>query len=389
MPSPTSPHWIDTAEALAAAAESWRRHEAIGLDTEFVRERSFFPRLGLIQISDPSAVFLVDPQALDDLGPLEEILRDREVVKVAHSCSEDMEVLFHRFGSFPQPLFDTQIAASLGGLEASMSYQRLVHELLDEEVVTGETRTDWLQRPLSPAQSSYAASDVTFLLPLYHRLHHALQEKGRLSWVLEESRRLENPARFLPDPERCHLRLSHGGLDRRQLAALQALASWRERQARNRDLPRSFVLRDSSLLALARRLPRRLEDMERIPDLHPRQARRHGESLLALVRTVRRIPERELPAPPPTLPRQEWVKKVLGRMQEVVHGKARELDLPASVLASRKDIKELLVHHLHDDHGPPPPPFDGWRWQILGPPLIAALEEVRRQGVLPPRAAAL
>lgn len=385
MAEPAATHWIDTPASLASAAESWRRHRAVGLDTEFVRERTFFPRLGLIQISDPAGVYLVDPVALEDLAPVAELLRDPQVVKVAHSCSEDMEVLFHRFGDFPRPLFDTQIAAALGGLDASMSYQRLVRELLDRDVATGETRTDWTQRPLSRAQVEYAASDAAQLLPLYRRLRQQLEARGRLPWALEESERLEDPARFLPDPEDCHRRLRSGELDRRQLAALQALASWRERAARKRDLPRNFVVRDATLMALAKRLPETVEEVARAPDLHPGQARRHGETLVSLLRKVRAMPASELPSQPPQLPRREWVKKILGQMQEVVQRQARELDLPAPVLASRREIKDLLVHLLYGEGAPLPPPFDGWRWDVLGEPILALLEEARRQGLLPER----
>src|SRR5688572_15636970 len=201
----TPVEWVDTPEALAAAAARWAQAPAVGIDSEFVRERTFYPRLGLLQVSDGQRSSLVDPVALEDLEPLRQVLADPTIVKVAHSPSEDMEVLFHRFGEFPTPLFDTQAAAALAGLESAMSYQRLVRELLGVELTKGETRTDWLRRPLSPAQVEYAAQDVELLLPLYERLRPRLEENGRLPWLLEEAHRLREATRFLPPPETAYL----------------------------------------------------------------------------------------------------------------------------------------------------------------------------------------
>jgi len=170
--------WIDTPDALAAAAARWRKAPALGIDTEFVRERTFYPRLGLLQVSDGTRSALIDPVALPDLEPLREVLADPAIVKVAHSPSEDLEVLFHRFGEFPSSLFDTQAAAAFIGLDAAMSYQRLVRELLAVELDKAETRTDWLRRPLSDAQVHYAAQDVELLLPLHELLRARLEAWG-------------------------------------------------------------------------------------------------------------------------------------------------------------------------------------------------------------------
>lgn len=379
LPEPVE--WIDTAAALAAAAARWRQAPAIGIDSEFVRERTFFPRLGLLQISDGSHCALIDPVTLADLQPLREVLVDPAILKVAHSPSEDMEVLYHRFGAFPAPLFDTQAAAALAGLEATMSYQRLVRELLGVELEKGETRTDWLRRPLSPAQLEYAAQDVELLLPLHDHLRPKLEESGRLDWLLEESRRLRDAARFLPPPEDAYLRLGGlGGLDRRQLGALRALAAWRERQARERDLPRNFVLKESVLMTLARRQPQRLAELADVPDLPPKQLDRYGETLLRLLRETRQMPPEELPPMRPRGARDERGRELIERMLETVRLRAEALGVAPAVLASRREIKQLLVH---PSEALPPPSLAGWRWEQIGAELAPMLAEARSQGVIP------
>ncbi len=377
----TPVEWVDTPRALVEAAARWRAAPAVSIDSEFVRERTFYPRLGLLQVSDGQKSSLVDPVALADLEPLRQVLADPTIVKVAHSPSEDMEVLFHRFGEFPAPLFDTQAAAALAGLEAAMSYQRLVRELLGVELTKGETRTDWLRRPLSPAQVEYAAQDVELLLPLYENLRPRLEENGRLPWLLEEAHRLREATRFLPPPETAYLRLGGlGSLDRRQLAALRALASWRERQARERDLPRNFVLKEAALVTLARRQPQALADLAGVPDLPPKQVERYGETLLRLIREARQLPADELPPPPSRGARDERGRELVDKLQEAVRVRAESLGINPTLLASRRELKLLLTTPADRL---PPPALAGWRWEQIGADLEPLLAEARAKGVMP------
>ena len=371
--------WIEDRARLEEIAERWRRAEVLGVDTEFVRERTFFPRLGLVQVMDAEGCALVDPIAIDDLSPLAEALSDATLIKVAHSPSEDYEALYHELGVFPRPLFDTQAAAALAGHGHSLGYQSLVESLLGVELEKGETRTNWCKRPLSDAQLHYAAQDVVHLLPLYTKLGEELAGADRLAWVFEESERLADVDRFLPDPEEAVWRLGGiGRLNRRQLAAARKLASWREREARRRDLPRGFVLRDASLLELARRLPVKPRELGKIRDLHPRQIEREGDLLLGLIQEARELPPHELPEPPPSLPRSEEISAVLDEVLEVVRTTAERLGIPAPSLASRREVKELaLAVHTSGNGGPPPPPFDGWRWEVLREPLDPLLDRLR------------
>lgn len=378
LPEPVD--WVETPEQLAAAAERWRAAPAIGLDTEFVRERTFFPRLGLVQVSDGARCALLDPLALPDLAALRDVLVDPAILKVAHSPSEDLEVLYHRFGAFPEPLFDTQTAAAFAGFDVAMSYQRLVRELLGVELEKGETRTDWLQRPLSPRQLEYAAQDVELLLPLWRRLEPELAARGRTAWVLAETRRLQDPQRFLPPPEEAWQRLGGAGsMDRRQLAVLQALAAWRERQARERDLPRNFVLKEAALVAIARRQPLRRADLAPIPDLPPRQADRLADTLLAIVHEARQLPPEALPPRLSRGARDERGKAVVEKLQEAVRLRAEALGIAPTVLASRRELKALLGWEPGEQ---PPPALAGWRWELLAGHVEPIVAEARAQGIL-------
>ncbi|HVS02335.1 MAG TPA: ribonuclease D [Thermoanaerobaculia bacterium] len=371
--------WIDTHAALTAAAAQWHREPALGLDTEFVRERTFFPQLGIVQVGGHSQAWLIDAVAIGDLTPLLTVLEDARVTKVVHSCSEDMEVLFHRFGEFPRPLFDTQVAAALAGLGPSLSYQRLVHELLGVEIPKGETRSDWLRRPLSPAQVEYAARDVELLLPLHDRLRPQLADEGRADWVLEETARMRDPSRFLPPPEEVYRRLGGtGGMSPRQLAVARALAEWREIEARERDLPRNFVLRESALIQLARRQPATAAELAEVPEVGRGLVKRYARPLLEVIAGALDLPRDRLPVPARRIPSSENVQAAMRRLQEWVAQRAGELGVPAPVLASRRDLRDLALWILEREAGAPPAVLQGWRRQQIGESLLPMAREALR-----------
>jgi ribonuclease D len=371
--------WIDSDEALARAAAEWEGLPAVALDTEFVRERTFFPRLGLVQVADGRAAYLVDPLAVQDLSPLVRLLGAAGTVKVLHSASEDIEVLFRSFGTVPSPLFDTQVASCLAGLGASLSYQRLVAELLGVALTKNETRTNWLARPLSPAQAAYAAEDVAWLLPVYHRLHEQLAGAERLEWALEDSAALLDTGRFAPDPESAYLRLKGAGrLAPRQLAVLRELAAWRDREARRRDLPRGFILRDEPLLALALRQPATAEELRQVPGLENGQAVRDGAAWLELIRQAAALPAGALPEPPWRLPPSAAAREVERRLRELVRERAAGLALPPEALASRRTLDSLLRSALTPGAEPRlPRELAGWRRGVVGDDLLREVATAR------------
>ncbi len=350
----------------------------MALDTEFVRERTFFQKLGLVQVAVEDAAWLIDPLAVRDLEPLVELLLAPAVVKVVHSASEDIEVLHHTLGAQPRPLFDTQVAAALAGGGPAPGYARLVAAELAVELHKGETRTDWLRRPLSEGQLAYAAEDVVHLLPLYRILRRRLEEHGRLAWALADSTALADPARFAEIPERAYLRLRAAGrLGRRQLGALRALAAWRETEARRRDVPRRFVVRDELLLALATRQPQSRRELERLPSYDPRHGSRDAGTWLEILQRAAALPEHDLP-PEIWRPAGDPRLEALGeRLRERVRAKAAELGIPPEALAARRAVDAVLRSVA--EGGPPelPAELSGWRREVIGEELLREIAERR------------
>jgi ribonuclease D len=361
---------IESDAELGEAARRWAEAPALGLDTEFVRTNTFYHRLGLIQVFDGSAAWLVDPLAARDLAPLAEAFRSPGV-KVLHSASEDIEVFYRALGVLPAPLFDTQIAGAFAGKGAFLSYQKLVAACLGVELAKEETRTDWLARPLSPGQLAYAAEDVAFLLPVYEQLAAELAALGRLSWVFEDSAALLDTARFVEDDESAYLRIKGAGrLDRRQLGALQGLAAWREREARRRDLPRNFVLKEGLLLDLATRRPQEAKDLQRLPSFDPRQAARDGATWLQLLADAASRPDPELPSRLSGKPFSAAAREVENRLRDRVRERAAELDVPPEILAPRRTLDALLRLNVDKPDPRLPRELAGWRREVIGEDLL-------------------
>jgi ribonuclease D len=372
--------FIDTDAGLAAAARGWAAAPVLGLDTEFVRTNTFYHRLGLIQVSDGRTSWLVDPLAARDLTPLAAVFRSPGV-KVLHSASEDVEVFYRALGVLPEPLFDSQIAGAFAGAGAFLSYQKLVAAYLGVELAKEETRTDWMARPLSPGQLAYAAEDVAYLVPLYERLAAELAALGRLSWVFEDSAALLDTSRFQEDDEAAYLRIKGAGrLDRRQLGARRTLAAWREKEARQRDLPRNFVLKEGLLLDLATRRPKLPKDLQRLASFDARQAARDGATWLELLEQAEGRPESELPPRLAGKPVSPAAREVENRLRDKVRERAAELNVPPEILAPRRTLDALLRLTVGKPDPRLPRELEGWRREAIGEDLLReALAAVRTE----------
>lgn len=347
---------------LAEAVADWRAAPLLALDTEFVRETTFHPIAGLVQIGDGRRQFLLDPLAIDDWSPLQGLIADARP-KILHAPSEDLE-LFHRLiGAAPAPLFDTQVGAALAGWGFGLGYQALVQQQLGVTVGKEQTRSNWLARPLSSEQCHYAALDVALLPLLFERLQERLAALGRLDWWREEGERALAAASQEVPPE-CYYRRLGGGWKLRgeQLAALRALCAWREIEARVRNVPRGHIVKDADMLEIARLLPRNNAELGRA--LPPPKVRSEGAALLRLVAEARDVPPADWPEPlPPPLPR-EWGRR-LQALRDAVAARATALELPPELLVRRRDLEELLRSGTL-----PPHLAAGWRRAVIGDELL-------------------
>jgi ribonuclease D len=369
------PRLITDSEALEAASRGFVAAATLGLDTEFVRTRTYYARLGLIQIADASGVWLIDAVALPSLDALLPVVNGRGVERVLHSCGEDLGAFLHHFGALPPSIFDTQIAAALVGLGFSLSYQSLVEQVLGVRLAKEETRSDWTARPLTEAQLEYAARDVAYLLPLHEHLLARLRARGRESWAREEFARLLDPARYEVEPAEAFRRIKGAGsLDRRGLAVLQVLCEWREEEARRNDLARPFVVRDETLLELARRRPRSSGDLDQLPTLHHRERRRYGRALVDAIERGARIPERDLPRQAPRAPRVERASELVKGLQALVADRARELGVAPEVLAHKRMLERLVREVAGHGSRELPPELEGWRREVVGLPALSFLD---------------
>lgn len=291
--------YIDTPEALAALGAALAGSPWIALDTEFVRERTYYPQLALIQVADHRRVTCIDPLALESLEPLLAVLYDPEVTKVLHSARQDLEIFFHLRQAPPCPVFDTQRAAALLGQGEHIGYADLVKQLLGVELDKSQTRTDWHRRPLDPAQLAYAADDVRYLREVYQHQRAALEAAGLLERLAADCASLCDPRHYCLRPEDAWRRVKgHRQLRGVQLAVLRALAAWREEQAVATDRPRRWIVGDDVLLTLARRLPEDRPRLRAVPGLAAATLKRYGDTLLELIAAARREPAEDWPRLP-------------------------------------------------------------------------------------------
>ncbi|MGH8495944.1 MAG: ribonuclease D [Gammaproteobacteria bacterium] len=356
--------YIDDSGQLESLAGELAAHERIALDTEFVRERTYYPLLCLIQVASPAGIALIDTLAVEDLAPLGELLADTHVTKVLHAARQDMEILLARTGMLPRPVFDTQVATALLGHGSQVSYAALVEALLGARLAKAHTRTDWARRPLSPEQQAYAADDVRYLLPLETGLREELSSRGRTDWVAAELELLADEQRYRTDPGDAWRRLK--GLHRLEQhahALVRSLAAWRERQAMRDDRPRQWILRDADLLELARSAPGAEGELAGLGGLRGGFVRRHGAELVALIASARAVPAPEAALSlPPRLDAGQ--KDLLARLAGEVRACAARHELNPELLATRGDL-ERLVRGDADLAV-----LKGWRRRLIGDRLL-------------------
>jgi ribonuclease D len=365
-------HWIRDDLSLAEHCRDWRQLPFVAVDTEFMRVDTFYPKAGLIQIGDGKCAFLIDPLLIGNWQPLAELIEDRNVVKVLHACSEDLEVLLRLTGKLPQPLFDTQLAAGYLNLGFSMGYSRLVQEVLGIDLPKGETRSDWLQRPLSETQVSYAAEDAVHLAELFSALRARLSD-DKYAWVLEDGAELVAQLRREVQPDSLYREVKLAWkLSPQQLAVLRALCAWREREARLRDVPRNRILKEHALWPIAKSQPTNLAALARIDDMHPRTLRQDGETLLQLIKHAASLPAEQWPEPlPEPLPIE--ASGILKQLRAVGQAEGQRLGIAPELMLRKKTLEALLKSGYPDGPYTLPDSLRGWRRERMGQALLDSL----------------
>jgi ribonuclease D len=355
---------------LAAAIERMRGESFITIDTEFVRERTYWPELCVVQLGGANEVIVLDAQAAGlDLDLLGNLLHDPAVTKVFHAARQDLEIFLHQFGRLPEALFDTQVAAMVAGFGDQVGYDSLVASLVGGDIDKAHRFSDWSARPLSPAQIAYAAADVTYLRDVYIKLRARLEREGRLGWVAQEMAYLSDPATFRPDPETLWERLRPRTGNRRMLGVLRACAAWREREAQRVDVPRQRLLKDESLLEIAATAPRDIEALARVRGVSRGFAEgRGGAGLIAAIEIARNEPEANLPlAARKDGPRPS--PALVSLLKVLLAAKAEQHDVAPKLLASSEEIDRLAV-----EPEPEIPALQGWRREVFGSDALALKE---------------
>lgn len=357
--------WIDTPAALEALCTRIRDSEWIALDTEFMRERTYYPQLCLVQLATPELIACVDPLALPGLEPLLSVLADTRITKVLHAARQDLEIFFNLTQHVPAPIFDTQLAASFAGFPDQVGYGALVESLLGVHLEKGHTRADWSRRPLPDGAVDYAADDVRYLRDVYLKLREELTQRGRLDWLERERATLENPATYRVEPEHAWKRLR--GLQRfksRQLGIAKNLAAWREQHAIAENLPRQWILKDELLADMARQQPTTPEALQQLRGMNESTVRKHGTELLALLR------DQHASATPPAAPARldPGAEALVDALIGVVRIRSTEAGISPAQLATRADLERLVRGERELGI------LSGWRLETVGRDLLRLLE---------------
>jgi ribonuclease D len=354
--------------ALAAFCRRQRQADFIAIDTEFMRDRTYWPQLCLVQVAGPEEAAAIDSLAPGiDLTPLTELLAEPKLVKVFHAARQDVEIFFHLTGRIPAPLVDTQVAAMVCGFGDSVSYETLAGKLTGARIDKSSRFTDWAQRPLTDRQLLYALSDVTHLRPAYEHLKRRLDKTGRGGWVAEEMAVLTSPATYDLDPRESWRRIKFRSDKPRAFAILREVAAWREEEARRRDLPRGRIVKDETLAEIAGHGPTDIEHLSRCRGFSRSQAEsKQGAAILAAVGRALALPIEECPVPPPRRDLPAGLGPITDLLRVLLKMRSEDHDVAPKLLASADDLELIAA----DDQAEVPA-LSGWRREIFGADALA------------------
>ena len=358
---------VDSAE-LAAFCKRQAKAEFITVDTEFMRDSTYWPKLCLAQVGGPQEAAAIDTLAPDiDLAPLLELMKNPKVLKVFHSARQDLEIFFLLMDALPEPIFDSQVAAMVCGFGDSVGYDKLVRKLTGKHIDKSKRFTDWSRRPLKQGQIDYALSDVVHLRPVYEKLRRQVENRARTAWLDEEMAILNSPDTYRLEPETAWRRLKTRSASPRYLALLRALAAWREAEAQRRDVPRNRVLRDEQMFDIAAHHPATAEELSHTRGFSPDAARgRIGQAILAALEEGLAVPEADCPVPPPQRDQPAGLGPLVDLLKVLLKLQCERHDVAQKLVASVADLERIAADDDAEVRA-----LTGWRREIFGKEALA------------------
>ncbi|MCU7799842.1 MAG: ribonuclease D [gamma proteobacterium symbiont of Lucinoma myriamae] len=361
-------HFIDTNEKLTAICQHFAQSDFLALDTEFVRQTTYYPILALLQICDGQQIAIIDPLAITDLSPLMAVLYNKDITKVLHSARQDMEIFYYLNQSVPESLFDTQVCAALLGYGEQIGYAALVKQLLNVELDKSQTRTDWLKRPLSQKQIDYAADDVRYLAKLYPLQQQKLQDLGRSNWLEKDFQFLSDTATYEPSPDTIWRKVKGvNKLKKQKLAILKKLAAFREELALKQNRPRRRVIADDVLIDLSINPAANLSELQEHQRLSYKFLEYNGAAILTLIQQGLDTADKNCPTLPAYKKLSQNEQALADCLMAIVHLSANNNSISPQCLCSRKELDALIKGQRELSV------LSGWRNELIGKHLLKFL----------------
>lgn len=362
--------YVETQTELEALVEDLRGSKILAIDTEFLREKTYYAKLCLIQINNGSIQAIIDPLTVHDLKVLAPIMADESCVKIFHSGSQDIDIIYHAVGVMPTPLFDTQMAAALMGFPLQVGYGPLVHAICDVKLAKADSYTDWSRRPLTTNQIKYALDDVVYLPQMYEHMTAKLAEQGRSTWLEDDFVALADPSKYEVDPHEAWRKVKRvASLSKPQLAVARELAAWREKEAQRRNLPRKWIVPDEALVEVARKSPKSIDRLMEVRGLNSKLTTKAAREVLDAVKRGRSCEPADYPELPKRSGGEPQVDGAVELLAAVVEVRAHGNGVAVPVLASHDDLVKL-VHGRRDECEV----MHGWRYEMVGRELCEVLD---------------
>ncbi|WP_139653111.1 ribonuclease D [Raoultibacter phocaeensis] len=361
--------YIANQNELESFTKRAKESSVLAIDTEFLREKTYYARLCLLQIATDSETVIVDPFAIDDLSVLAPLLEDESIVKLFHAGGQDLEILYREIGILPKPIFDTQIAAALLGHTQQIGYAALVYAECGVQLKKVDSFTDWSRRPLSQSQLEYAADDVVYLPRIYASMHAALEEKGRLHWLDQDFEALSDPKRFETDERERYRRLKRvSQLSRKQLSAAREVAAWRELEAQRRDLPRKWIVTDEQIVEACKREARTIDELFMVRGIGDKIGTKDARTIVSLIAKGLDAPKETWPETDRNSRNERNVDAELDLMCALVRLRAKENGVAFPTLASHDDLAKVARGYTEGIDL-----LRGWRRALVGAELLELL----------------